>query len=174
MKFEPAPLKDAWIIREDPIGDDRGYFARAFCKKEFANHGIDFNVAQINTCFNMSAGTIRGLHYQSDPAAEPKFVRCIRGAMWDVMVDMRPESSTYLQYFGIELTEDNQTMVYLPGNFAHGFQTLKPETQAYYLVGEYYTPQCENGIRHNDPALGIEWPVEVSEISDKDKSWSLL
>ncbi|VGO21657.1 dTDP-4-dehydrorhamnose 3,5-epimerase [Pontiella sulfatireligans] len=174
MKFEPTPLKDAWVISLNRLGDDRGYFARAFCRKEFEDHGIDPTIAQCNTSFNKDAGTMRGMHYQVDPAAESKMVRCVRGALYDVIIDMRPKSPTYLKHFGIELTAENQQMLYVPGNFAHGFLTMEPDTQAFYMVGEFYTPTCERGLRHDDPAFGIEWPAPIEVISDKDKNWPLL
>lgn len=174
MKFEPTPLKDAWIVALDPISDGRGFFSRTFCRKEFEAHGIETNVAQCNTSFNKLAGTLRGLHYQADPASETKLVSCTRGALYDVIVDMRPDSPTYLQHFGIELTPENKKMLFVPRNFAHGFLTLEPDTQAYYMVGEFYTPEYERGLRYDDPAVGIKWPIPVNEISDKDKSWPLL
>ena len=135
MKFEPTTIKDAWLISLDPIGDDRGYFARAYCRREFEEHGIDPTVVQCNTSFNKDAGTLRGLHYQIDPSPETKMMRCMRGALYDVIVDMRPDSPTYLEYFGVELTPDNGKMLYVPGNCAHGFLTMVPDTQAFYMVG---------------------------------------
>lgn len=174
MQFEPTPFKDAWIVTLDPIGDDRGYFARAFCRKEFEAHGIEFDVAQCNTSFSKEEGTLRGLHYQADPAAEAKLMRCVQGSMYDVIVDMRPESPTYLQHFGICLSADNLKMLFVPSNFAHGYQTMEPNTAAYYLVDEYYTPKLERGVRYSDPSLGIDWPRDVTVISQKDQNWSLL
>ena len=174
MKFEPAPLKDAWIVTQTPFGDERGYFARAFCQKEFEQHGIPSMFVQCNTSFSRDAGTLRGLHYQIDPAPETKLMRCTRGAIYDVIVDMRPESPTYLQHFGIELTQDNQKMLFVPANFAHGFLTLEPDSQAYYLVGGFYTPECERGIRYDDPRLDIEWPIDPQIVSNKDRNWPLL
>ncbi len=129
MIFEPTPLKDAWVLSLERIGDDRGFFARAFCQQEFAAHGIDFNVVQTNTSFGKEAGTLRGLHYQTAPAAEMKLAQCVRGALYDVIVDMRPDSPTYQQHFGIELTPDNGKLLYVPAHFAHGFITLVPDTQ---------------------------------------------
>jgi dTDP-4-dehydrorhamnose 3,5-epimerase len=174
MIFEPAPLKDAWIVRQKPIGDDRGYFARAFCEKEFEEHGIPSRFVQVNTSFSKDVGTLRGLHWQVAPAPEPKFMRCTRGAIYDIMVDMRSDSPTYLQHFGIELTPDNQTMVYIPAYFAHGFLTLQPDSQSLYMVGGVYSPECERGVRWDDPKLGIELPIEPRIVSDKDRSWPLL
>lgn len=173
MKFEPTPLKDAWVVSLAPIGDERGYFARAYCRKEFAAHGIDFEVVQCNTSFAKEAGTLRGLHYQDDPVPEPKFMRCVRGAMYDVIVDMRPESPTYLRHFGVELTQDNHRMLFVPARFAHGFLTLAPDTQSFYMTGGFYTPACERGVRYDDPLLGIEWPVAPTIVSEKDRNWPL-
>ncbi len=174
MIFEPTPLKDAWLITLDARGDDRGYFARAFCQKEFEAHGIPAQIAQCNTSFSRDVGTLRGMHYQINPAAETKLMQCVRGAMHDVIVDMRPESPTYLRHYGVELTPENKRMLFVPENFAHGFLTLKPDTQTYYLVGEFYTPEYEHGLRYDDPSLGIEWPVEPLVVSEKDRNWPLL
>jgi dTDP-4-dehydrorhamnose 3,5-epimerase len=174
MIFEPTPLKDAWIVTQKPIGDDRGYFARAFCEKEFEAHGIPSRFVQCNTSFSKDVGTLRGLHWQAAPAPEPKFMRCTRGAIYDIMVDMRPDSPTYLQHFGIELTPGNQTMVYIPAYFAHAFLTLAPDSQSFYMVGGFYNPECERGVRYDDPKLGIELPIEPRIVSEKDRSWPLL
>jgi len=174
MQFEPVPLKGAWVVMLDPHVDDRGYFARAFCRREFESHGIEASVAQCNASFNKLAGTLHGMHYQTEPAAETKLVRCVRGALYDVIVDMRPDSPTYMQHFGIELTADNLKMLFVPRNFAHGFLTLEPNTEAFYMVGEYYTPEYEQGLRYNDPALDIQWPAPVNVLSEKDGSWPLL
>ncbi len=174
MIFEPLPLEDAWLIKLKPFSDDRGHYARVWCHKEFEEHGIDAAFVQMNTVFSKAAGTLRGMHWQTDPAAEPKFVRCLRGALYDVMVDMRPDSPTYLRHYGVELSAENQTMVYVPGNFAHGFLTLEADTEACYMVGAYYTPSAERGMRYDDPAVGVEWPAEVKVVSEKDESWPLL
>ena len=174
MKFEPTPLKGAWIITLEPIRDDRGCFARTFCQKEFEAHGIPSPVAQCNVSFNAQAGTMRGMHLRREPMAESKVVRCIRGALYDVIVDLRPESPTYLQHFGIELTQDNLKALFVPENFAHGFLTLEDQTEAFYMMSEFFTPGCETGLRYNDPSLGIEWPIEPRIVSEKDKSWPLL
>ena len=174
MKFEPAPLKDAWVITLEKLVDERGYFARAFCRKELEDHGINAHVAQCNSSYNDLKGTLRGMHFQTEPAVETKLVRCWRGSMYDVIVDLRPESPTYLQHFGIELTQQNMKMLFVPRGFAHGFLTLEDETEAFYTVSEFYTPSCDAGIRHDDPALGIQWPLAVQVISQKDSSWPLL
>lgn len=174
MIFEALPLKDAWLVSLDPFEDERGHYARAWCRREFEEHGIDPTMVQMNTVFSRSRGTLRGMHYQAEPASEQKLVRCIRGALFDVMIDMRPDSPTYLQSFGTELTQDNRKMLFVPGNFAHGFLTLEDNTEVCYMVGEYYTPDCERGLRYDDPAFGVSWPIPVEVISEKDRSWPLL
>lgn len=174
MLFEQTPLKDAWVIRFDPHEDERGFFARAFCKNEFDERGIESKVVQCNSSFNKVAGTLRGMHFQRKPAQETKLVRCLRGALYDVIVDFRPESPTYLQHFGIELTPDNVSMLFVPRGFAHGFLTLEDHTEAFYMVSEFYTPGVEGGLRYNDPALGIKWPRSIESISEKDAHWPLL
>ncbi|MGJ8651547.1 MAG: dTDP-4-dehydrorhamnose 3,5-epimerase [Opitutaceae bacterium] len=174
MIFEPTLLKDAWVIDLEPRGDDRGYFARAFCAEEFKAHGIESKVAQSNVSYNAQAGTLRGLHFQQAPAEETKLIRCVRGAFWDVIVDNRPDSPTYLQHFGVELTQENMRMLFVPRGFAHGFMTLVDHTEALYMVSESYTPEFEDGLRYNDPALGIDWPLDVKVVSDKDANWPLL
>jgi dTDP-4-dehydrorhamnose 3,5-epimerase len=174
MIFKETKLKGAFIIDLDKKEDQRGYFARAFCAKEFEAHGIKSKVAQANMSFSAKKGTLRGMHYQLPPASEPKFIRCVRGAIWDVIIDMRPESPTYLQHIGVELSADNRRAIYVPDMFAHGNQALTDNVELYYLVGEFYTPGCERGVRYDDPVIGIEWPLPVSVISDKDAKWPLL
>ena len=174
MIFHETKLRGAFIVELDRKEDHRGFFARAFCAKEFEHHGIHPKVAQANMSYNHSKGTLRGMHYQVPPASEPKFVRCVRGAIWDVIIDMRPESPTYLQHIGVELSADNRRALYVPDMFAHGNQALTDHVELFYLVGEFYTPGCERGVRYDDPAIGIEWPAPVTVISDKDKSWPLL
>jgi dTDP-4-dehydrorhamnose 3,5-epimerase len=174
MIFERTPLDGAYIVELDCNRDERGFFARAFCATEFADQGLQGNMVQANLSYSGRRGTLRGMHYQVAPATEPKFVRCIRGAVWDVIVDMRPESSTYRQHFGVELSADNRRALYVPDLFAHGNQSLTDDAELFYLVGGFYTPGCERGLRHDDTVLGIEWPLPVSVISDKDRSWPLL
>jgi dTDP-4-dehydrorhamnose 3,5-epimerase len=169
-----TPLKGAFIIDLEPRPDSRGFFARSFCAQEFAAHGLKSKVAQCNLSFNHRQGTLRGLHYQVAPATETKLIRCIQGAIYDVIVDMRPESPTYRQHFGIELTDQNRRALYVPEIFAHGYQALTDGAEVIYQVGEFYTPGYERGIRYDDPALQIAWPLSVSEISDKDLAWPLL
>lgn len=174
MLFTETPLAGAWIVELDKREDDRGFFARAFCQREFAEHGIASDVRQANISLSRTEGTLRGMHFQYPPATENKFVRCIRGALLDVIVDLRPESPTFLQHTSVELSADNRRAFVVPPRFAHAFITLTEDAEALYLVSEFYTPAEEGGLRWNDPALGIEWPREVTVISDKDASWPLL
>ncbi|TFE70852.1 dTDP-4-dehydrorhamnose 3,5-epimerase [Methylacidiphilum sp. Yel] len=171
MKFIPLPLEGAYLIDLEKKEDPRGFFARFFCKNEYASHGLDSTIVQINTSFSLKRGTLRGLHYQIFPKAETKVIRCIRGALWDVIVDLRPESNTFLCHYSCELNEENRRMLFVPKGFAHGFLTLMDNTEAFYLVGEFYAPEYERGIRYNDPALNIPWPFEPLVISEKDKSY---
>jgi dTDP-4-dehydrorhamnose 3,5-epimerase len=168
MKFTETPLKGACVIDMEPRGDDRGWFARFFCEREFEQHGLCHNLVQINNSFSKYKGTLRGLHYQLAPKGEDKVVRCLRGAFLDVIVDVRPDSPTFLQHFSIELTAENRRMLFVPKGFAHGFFTLTDDTEAFYLVTEFYSPQHERGLRYNDPRLGIRWPFAPTVISDKD------
>lgn len=174
MIFHETKLKGAYIVELDKKEDDRGFFARAFCSKEFADHDMQPKVVQANMSYNKKKGTLRGMHYQVAPATEPKFIRCINGAIWDVIVDMRPESPTYLEHIGVELSASNRLAIYVPDMFAHGNQALTDDAELLYLVGEYYTPGYERGVRYNDPVLGIEWPLPVSVITEKDANWPLL
>ena len=174
MIFHETELQGAFIVELDRMEDDRGFFARAFCAKEFEEHGIASQMVQANMSFSSRKGTLRGMHYQMPPAREPKFIRCVRGAIWDVIIDMRPDSPTYLKHIGVELSEDNRRAIYVPDMFAHGNQALTDDVELFYLVGEFYTPGCERGVRHDDPAIGIEWPEPVTVISEKDQNWPLL
>jgi dTDP-4-dehydrorhamnose 3,5-epimerase len=174
MIFTETILKGAFIVDLEPRGDERGFFARAFCQREFEAHGLKPVIAQANISFNYHKGTVRGLHFQSPPHAETKFVRCSRGAILDVIVDLRPESPTYLQHVAVELTADNRRGLYIPERFAHGYQVLEDNTETTYQVGEFYTPAAEGGLRYNDPRLGIAWPLPVTDISDKDERWPLV
>lgn len=174
MIFTKTALAGAVIVDLNRIEDERGFFARAFCQNEFDNASLNGTVVQANMSFNQHAGTIRGMHYQVAPALETKFVRCIRGSIVDVIVDLRADSSTYLQHIAVELSAENRTALFVPANFAHGFQTLQDDSEVLYMVSGFYTPECERGLRHNDPALGINWPSPVEHISDKDGKWPLL
>ncbi len=174
MRFLETRLEGSFVIELEPHRDERGFFARTFCAREFAERGLEPGVAQCNLSYNHLRGTLRGLHLQVAPAAETKLVRCVRGAVYDVIVDLRPESATYLSHVGVELTADNRRALYVPKGFAHGYQTLVDDTEVFYQSGEFYSPQNERGIRYDDPALSIQWPVAVTEISLKDASWPLL
>jgi dTDP-4-dehydrorhamnose 3,5-epimerase len=172
MIFSETPLPGAFLIDLEPHKDNRGFFARAWCQTELAQHGLEPQIAQCNISFNPTEGTLRGLHYQRQPHAEVKVVRCTRGAIWDVIVDVRPGSPTYRQWFGTELSADNRRMLYVPEDFAHGYVTLEPGSEAFYQVSREYAPGSEVGIRWNDPSIGIIWPeVKISVISEKDASF---
>ncbi|MCB0209510.1 MAG: dTDP-4-dehydrorhamnose 3,5-epimerase [Anaerolineae bacterium] len=171
MIFTETSLKDAYIIDIQKFEDQRGFFARGWCQNEFEAHGLVPQVVQANISYNHHKGTLRGLHYQKAPYAETKLVRCVKGALYDVIIDLRPNSPTFKQWLGVELTADNYRMLYVPEGFAHGFQTLVDHTEAYYMVSQFYTPQAEGGLRYNDPSFAIDWPLDIEVISDKDSSW---
>lgn len=171
MKFIPTPLIGAYTIELEKRGDDRGFFARFFCEKEFAGAGLETRFVQINNSLSSKKGTLRGMHYQLPPAAEVKVVRCVRGGLFDVIVDLRAGSPTFGKWFGAELTAENRTVMYVPRGFAHGFITLTDNTEAFYLVSAFYSPENERGARWNDPAIGIQWPIDPTEQSDKDRAW---
>lgn len=171
MQFVETGLEGAWIVDPETIEDDRGFFARTWCAKEFAEHGCVADLAQCNMSYNHRVGTLRGMHYQIPPATEAKFVRCTAGAIHDVIVDVRPDSATYLQWVGVDLTADNRRALYVPPMFAHGYLTLTDGAEVIYQVSEFYTPGAERGARHDDPAFGIAWPRSIEVISDKDDSW---
>lgn len=171
MIFQETKLSGAFIIDLDRRKDERGFFARTFCQHEFAEHGLKPLMAQANVASNLRGGTLRGMHFQYPPAAETKLVRCTRGAVLDIIVDLRPESPTYLQHVAVELNEDNMRALYVPERFAHGYQTLCDNTDTSYQVGEFYTPSAEGGLMYNDADLGLEWPLPVSIISQKDQNF---
>src|SRR5881394_4075907 len=174
MQFTETKLEGAYIIELERREDSRGFFARAFCQKEFAAQGLKPVIAQANVAYNFKKGTLRGMHFQFPPAAETKLVRCTRGAILDIIVDLRPESPTYLGHVAVELSADNYRSLYVPERFAHGYQVLADRTETSYQVGEFYTPGAEGGLLYNDPKLGLTWPIPVTEISLKDDSWKLL
>ena len=174
MIFTETKLKGAFVIDIERREDPRGFFARAFCQHEFEAHGLKPIIAQANLAFNHKKGTLRGMHFQFPPSAETKLVRCIRGAILDIIVDLRPESPTYLQSIAVELSEDNGRALYVPERFAHGYQALRDKTETSYQVGEFYTPGSEGGLLYNDPRLGLQWPLPVAVISDKDRVWEAL
>jgi dTDP-4-dehydrorhamnose 3,5-epimerase len=174
MIFQETKLAGAFVIEIEARQDARGFFARAFCQHEFSDHGLKPLIAQANIAFNNHRGTLRGMHFQFPPAAETKLVRATRGAILDVIVDLRPESSTYLEHIAVELTADNHRALYVPERFAHGYQVLEDQTETSYQVGEFYAPQTEGGLHYDDPRLGLEWPMPVTEISPKDAAWRPL
>jgi dTDP-4-dehydrorhamnose 3,5-epimerase len=172
MIFTETPLSGAFVIDIERRQDERGFFARTWCQREFDRHGLVGDLRQANVSHNHRKATVRGMHYQVAPCQEAKLVRCGRGAIWDVIVDLRRESPTYLNWFGIELTADNRRQLYVPRDFAHGYQTLVDETEVYYAVSDFYAPQSERGIRWNDPQIAIDWPLNAAlTISSKDRSW---
>jgi dTDP-4-dehydrorhamnose 3,5-epimerase len=171
MKFHAAPLRGAFTIELEKRGDDRGFFARLFCQREFEAAGIPMPIVQINNSLSAKAGTLRGMHYQLPPATEIKVVRCIRGALYDVIIDLRPDSPTFARWFGTELTAENRLMMYAPQGFAHGFITLVDDTEVFYLTNAFYAPEEERGIRFDDPRFGVVWPKTPVDVSSKDRDW---
>jgi dTDP-4-dehydrorhamnose 3,5-epimerase len=171
MIFKETKLKGAFIIDLEKHQDDRGFFARTFCKQEMEAHGLISSVAQANMSLSKIRGTLRGMHYQKSPFEETKLVRCTRGGLYDVIIDLRTDSPTYKKWIGIELTADNFRMLYVPQKFAHGFITLTNDTEATYMVSQFYSPGSELGIRWNDPQFSIQWPIDVQVISEKDSNW---
>jgi len=169
--FTETKLSGAFILDIERREDSRGFFARVFCQHEFEAHGLKPLIAQANIAYNRKKGTIRGMHFQFPPSAETKLVRCTRGAILDIIVDLRPESRTYLEHIAVELSAENSRALYVPERFAHGYQVLRDETETSYQVGEFYTPGSEGGLLYNDPKLGLTWPLPVSVISDKDQVW---
>jgi dTDP-4-dehydrorhamnose 3,5-epimerase len=171
MIIHDTALLGAHLIELERRGDDRGFFARLFCEREFANVGLETRFVQINNSLSAKKGTLRGLHYQLPSAAEVKVVRCIKGSLFDVIADLRPDSSTFGKWYGAELSEHNRLMMYVPRGFAHALLTLTDDVEAFYLVSAFYDPEQERGIRYNDPKFKIEWPIEPAEISPKDRNW---
>ena len=174
MKFIETKLKGAFVIELEKRGDERGFFARAFCQDEYDQHRLNNQVVQINNSLSRNKGTLRGMHYQLSPKAEDKIVRCIKGSIYDVIIDLREGSATFGEWFGIELNETNRTSLYVPKGFAHGNISLEDDSELLYLVTEYYAPEQERGIRWDDPRFNIQWPIAPVEISDKDKAHPLF
>jgi len=174
MRFTETELPGAYFVDIEPKEDERGFFARVYDAKLFEQHGLNTNIPQMNMAYNRLRGTVRGMHYQRPPALESKFIRCLRGAVHDVVVDLRPDSPTYMRHIAVELSAANRRALYIPGLFGHGYQVLEDDTEVLYQVGEWYTPSAEAGLRYDDPALGIEWPLEVTVISEKDRAWPLI
>ncbi|MBU6230260.1 MAG: dTDP-4-dehydrorhamnose 3,5-epimerase [Cyanobacteria bacterium REEB459] len=171
MIFTETPLAGAYLVDIDKKADNRGFFTRIFCSQEFSQLGINPQAAQLNLCHTDIQGTVRGLHYQVPPALETKLLRCVRGAIYDVIVDMRPDSPTYGQHYGVELSADNYRALYVPAMFANGYQALTAHAEIIYVVSQAYTPGCEQGLRYDDPYLKIDWPLPVSLVSEKDRGW---
>ena len=171
MRFLETELQGAFVIELETIEDSRGFFSRVWCQKEFEDNGLVPRIAQVNISFNVKAGTLRGMHYQIAPHEETKVVQCTRGSLYDVIVDLRPDSTTYKRWIGVELTAMNNRMLYVPAKFAHGFITLEDNTEVTYLISEAYAPEEARAIRWDDPEFRIEWPRPVAEISDKDAGW---
>jgi dTDP-4-dehydrorhamnose 3,5-epimerase len=174
MRFTATKLAGACIIEPQPREDSRGLFARTYCAREFREQGMLDSFVQCNTSWNARKGTVRGLHYQLPPSSEVKLVRCTAGSLWDVIVDLRPDSPTYLQHVAIELSARNRSALYIPEMFAHGFQALEDATEVFYQMSDFYTPKLARGVRYDDPRIAIQWPLPVSSISDQDLSWTLL
>jgi dTDP-4-dehydrorhamnose 3,5-epimerase len=173
MHFRETAVAGAWIIDPSPHRDDRGRFMRAWCAREFEEHGIHFLPVQANMQFSLRKGTVRGLHLQSAPALEAKLVRCTRGAVFDVTLDLRPESPSYGEWSSVELTAENGRMLYVPEHCAHGFQSLEENSEVLYLTSAFYAPESCRGVRFDDPAFGIEWPLPATALSDQDRNWPL-
>lgn len=174
MKFLPTPLGGACVVELQQLGDDRGFFARSFCRQEFEAQGLDPDITQCNISFNRRRGTLRGMHYQAEPHAEAKLVRCTQGTVWDVIVDLRPESPSFRRWHAVELSAANRLALYVPKGFAHGFQTLADDSEVLYLMSQLYRPDAARGLRWDDPALAIDWPLADPHMSDRDRGFALL
>ena len=171
MIFTETKLNGVFLVELEKLEDGRGFFARTWCQQEFEAHGLNPRLVQCNIAFNKKAGTLRGMHYQTAPYEEAKLVRCTKGAIYDVIIDLRPTSPTFKQHIAIVLSEQNYKMLYIPEGFAHGVLTLEDNTEVFYQMSEFYTPEYAQGVRWNDPAFGIEWPIEITTISDKDHNY---
>lgn len=172
MIFTPTTLADAYVVELRPFADERGFFARTWCQQEFAEHGLDPNMAQCSISFNREKGTLRGMHLQLPPHAEAKLVRCVQGAIYDVIIDLRTDSPTYMQWTGVQLTAENRQALYVPKGFAHGFITLEPNCEVFYMISEFYAPETARGVRWNDEQFQIQWPGQVTVMSDKDRAYA--
>jgi dTDP-4-dehydrorhamnose 3,5-epimerase len=171
MKFEQTAIPGVWLVDLEPHKDSRGFFARTWCAEEAAAHGLNSACSQCSVSFNQHRGTLRGMHWQAEPCAEAKWIRCIRGAVWDVALDLRPDSSSYGKWVGVEISADNRRMIYIPAGVAHGFQTLENDTELFYQMSEPYVPGLARGVRWNDPAFGIAWPIVNPVMSDRDQTF---
>lgn len=174
MKFIETPLKGLYVIEHTKLVDERGLFARTFCKEEFSQIEFTKEFVQFNHSFNVKTGTVRGMHYQNSPFSETKLIRCVQGKVLDVAIDIRKDSPTFLNHFSVELSEQNMLSIFIPEGFAHGFQTLQANTSLIYHHSQYYTPQADAGIRYDDPAIGVKWPLEAVNMSEKDKNYLLI
>jgi dTDP-4-dehydrorhamnose 3,5-epimerase len=172
--FKETKLKGAFIIEPERVEDERGFFARTFCRNEFEAHGLNPHLVQCSVSFNMKKGTLRGMHYQASPHEETKLVRCTSGAIYDVMLDLRPTSPTFKQWVSVELTGENRRMVYIPEGVAHGFQTLEPDTEVFYQMGEFYHSESSRGVRWNDSSFVIQWPIAQPIVSVRDQELPLM
>lgn len=171
MRFDETGLSGAYVIEPEPIQDERGFFARTYCRNEFLAMGLNPNLVQCNISYNKVRGTLRGMHFQKAPHEEAKVVRCTQGGIYDVIVDLRRDSDTYTQWFGVELTAENRTALYVPEGFAHGFVTLKDDTEVLYQMSEFFDAGCAAGVRWDDPVFSIEWPIEAKVISGRDQNY---
>lgn len=171
MLFQPTSLAGAYVIDLHKLEDERGFFARSWCVQEFAEHGLETRLVQCNVSLSKVQGTVRGMHYQAEPFAETKLVRCTRGAIYDVIVDLRPASPTFLHWFGVTLSAENRTMLYVPQGFAHGFQTLADQTEVFYQMSEFYAPEAARGLRWDDPKVQVQWPLPITVMALKDQSY---
>jgi dTDP-4-dehydrorhamnose 3,5-epimerase len=174
VRFHETELPGAFVIEPERMEDDRGFFARTWCVREFADHGLSTDLVQCNVSYNARQGTLRGMHYQVAPHAEVKLVRCTRGSIFDAIVDLRPDSPTFRRWVGVELSAENGRMLYIPGGFAHGFQTLEDGSEIFYQMSTFYHPESARGLRWDDPAVKIAWPLEAVNVSEKDRAYSLL
>ena len=172
MRFVETPLPGAYVVEPEPAGDERGLFARTFCREEFAALGLDTRVAQCSTSYNRRRGTLRGLHYQAEPYPEAKLVRCTAGSVYDVVVDLRPESHAFRRWFAVELTASSRRALYVPAGVAHGFQTLEDDSEVFYQISEFYHPELARGVRWDDPTFGVRWPEAGARvISERDRAY---
>jgi dTDP-4-dehydrorhamnose 3,5-epimerase len=171
MIFIDTVLAGAFIVEPERLADERGFFARTWCKREFTARALNPDLVQCNISFNKKKGTLRGMHHQVAPNEEVKLVRCTAGAIYDVIIDLRPASATFKEWLAVELTAENRKMLYIPEGFSHGFMTLQDDTEVFYQMSRFYAPECANGVRWNDPLFGIKWPNEVTVISDKDRNY---
>jgi dTDP-4-dehydrorhamnose 3,5-epimerase len=174
MIFRETALSGAFVVEVEPLADERGFFARTWCQREFEERGLNPRLVQASLSLTREAGTLRGLHYQARPHAEAKLVRCSRGTIYDVIVDLRPDSATYRRWIGVELNASAYRMLYIPEEFAHGFLTMTDECEVVYHMSEFHTPGAARGVRWNDPAVGIRWPAEIRLVSERDTQWPLL